>query len=132
MRAKVYGGCAASIFCPPCIVVCYSVGAGVLETEIADYKKETQRLVNEFNTMSSSFRSMANMAGVSIKISKQYTNSIKDFGDQVAIQYNLLKGMQKMLDNVAPLRVAVSKKLDTLIEACDVIMANAKGKLADE
>lgn len=35
MRAKVYGGCAASIFLGPAVFACYGIAAGVLESEIA-------------------------------------------------------------------------------------------------
>jgi len=37
IRAKVYGGCAASIVLGPAIVACYAVAAGVLESKIKDY-----------------------------------------------------------------------------------------------
>lgn len=50
MRAKVYGGCTVSVLCgPQCIVICYSIAAGVLESEIAKYKRETEAFVKEFN-----------------------------------------------------------------------------------
>jgi len=43
-REKVYGGCAASAVFWPAVPVCYSIAAGVLETEIKNYKKSVSRL----------------------------------------------------------------------------------------
>ena len=37
MRAKVYGGCVASILTGPGVIACYAIAAGVLETEIKNY-----------------------------------------------------------------------------------------------
>ena len=63
MRAKVYGGCAASIFLGPAgLVTCYSIAAGVLESEIAKYKRETEAFVAEFNSWSETFSGMSTMA----------------------------------------------------------------------
>ncbi len=39
-RAKVYGGCAAAIVTGPGVVACYAIAAGVLETEIKNYKNK--------------------------------------------------------------------------------------------
>lgn len=62
MRAKVYGGCAASILLGPAVFACYGTAAIVLETEIADYKRETEQFVSEFNDWASTFSSLSTMA----------------------------------------------------------------------
>jgi len=55
-RAKVYGGCGASIFLGPFgVAACYSIGAGVLETEINNYRKEVERFTRDFNSWASTF-----------------------------------------------------------------------------
>jgi len=49
MRAKVYGGCAAGVIFPPAAAACYAIGAGILESEIAKYERETEAFVKDFN-----------------------------------------------------------------------------------
>jgi len=62
MRAKVYGGCVASILFPPAVIACYGIAAGVLESEIASYKRETEAFVAEFNSWSETFTGLSTMA----------------------------------------------------------------------
>jgi len=62
MRAKVYGGCAASIIFGPAVVACYGIAAAALESEIASYKRETEAFVTEFNSWSETFSGLSTMA----------------------------------------------------------------------
>jgi len=62
MRAKVYGGCAAGIIFPPAAAACYAIGAGILESEIAKYKRETEAFVRDFNNWAETFTGMSTMA----------------------------------------------------------------------
>jgi len=63
MRAKVYGGCTASILAGPAgVAACYSIGAGVLETELKKYKKECDAFKKKFENFASTFTDMATMA----------------------------------------------------------------------
>jgi hypothetical protein len=62
-RAKVYGGCAASIVTGPGVVACYAIAAGVLESEIASYKNKVTAFVNDFTTWASTFDVLGDMAG---------------------------------------------------------------------
>jgi len=62
MRAKVYGGCAGSILLGPAVIACYAIAAPILETEIADYKREVQAFEKDFNTWASTFEDLATMS----------------------------------------------------------------------
>jgi len=62
MRAKVYGGCAAGIIFPPAAAACYAIGAGILETEIKKYQRETEAFVRDFNSWAETFTGMSTMA----------------------------------------------------------------------
>lgn len=98
MRAKVYGGCTVSVLCGPhCIAICYSIGAGVLESEIAKYKRETESFVTEFNQFAASFSAMSTMAGQASLVSKKWYNKVQDFENVIQTQYDLIEGTQDVL-----------------------------------
>merc|ERR1711879_926633 len=79
MRAKVYGGCTASILFPPAVAACYAIGAGVLESEIAKYKRETEAFVNDFNRWAETFSDMSTMAAQASSVSKNWYGKVVDF-----------------------------------------------------
>jgi len=80
MRAKVYGGCTASILLGPVgVATCYSVGAGVLESEIKNYKREVERFKAEFNDWAATFTSLSTMANQASTVSKAWYSKITDF-----------------------------------------------------
>ena len=62
MRAKVYGGCAAGVIFPPAAAACYAIGAPILASEIASYKRETEQFVRDFNSWAQTFTGMAEMS----------------------------------------------------------------------
>lgn len=70
MRAKVYGGCAAGVIFPPAAAACYAIGAGILESEIAKYERETEAFVKDFNNWAETFTGMSTMARQASSVSK--------------------------------------------------------------
>jgi len=98
MRAKVYGGCAASVLAGPAgLVTCYSIAAGVLESDIAKYKRETEAFVREFNAWSETFSSLSMMAGQASAVSKEWYVKVVDFKNVIQSQYDLISGTQDVL-----------------------------------
>jgi len=99
MRAKVYGGCAASIVLihvgGP--IACYAIAAGVLESEIAKYKRETEAFVKDFNEWAESFTTLSTMAGQASAVSKEWHTKVIDFKNVIESQYNLIQGTQDVL-----------------------------------
>jgi len=70
MRSKVYGGCTASVFLGPAgVAACYSIGAGVLESELADYRKRVDNFKKDFENFASTFTDMAVMANQTREVS---------------------------------------------------------------
>lgn len=69
MRAKVYGGCAASVILGPGgLAACYGIAAAVLETEIADYKAEVEKFRKDFLAWSETFGALATMSSQAQKV----------------------------------------------------------------
>jgi hypothetical protein len=84
MRAKVYGGCTASILTGPIgVAACYSIGAGILESEIAKYKREVEAFKSDFNRWASTFTDMATMANQASTVSKNWFHKVTSFKDEV-------------------------------------------------
>jgi len=80
MRAKVYGGCVASILTTPAgMVACYSIAAGVLESEIAKYKRQVEAFQKDFESWAKTFTALATMAGDASKVSKEWYVKTVDF-----------------------------------------------------
>jgi len=80
MRAKVYGGCVASILTTPAgVVACYSIAAGVLESEIAKYKRQVEAFQKDFESWAKTFTALATMAGDASKVSKEWYVKTVDF-----------------------------------------------------
>lgn len=97
MRAKVYGGCAAGVIFPPAAVACYAIGAGILESEIAKYKRETEAFVNDFNRWADTFTGMSKMAKSASTVSKSWYGKIQNFKNVIQNQYDLISGTQDIL-----------------------------------
>lgn len=89
MRAKVYGGCVAGLLCGPlaaeCLVTCYAISATVLESEIAEYKRETEYFEKDFNKFADSFSMFATMADQSEKLAIKWYYKISDFKDVIEV-----------------------------------------------
>lgn len=84
MRAKVYGGCAASILTGPVgVAACYSIGAGILESEIAKYKREVEAFKNDFTRWASTFTDMSTMAKQSRGVAQHWYNKVTSFKNVV-------------------------------------------------
>lgn len=132
MRAKVYGGCVASILCPPCVIPCYAIAAGILESEIDDYKEETEAFVKDFNSWATTFTGMAEMAVEASTVSKDWYLKVTDFKNVISVQYDLIKGTAEYLWVSHEMRQIVSNDLVALIEACDKIIVETTGKLEGE
>jgi hypothetical protein len=133
MRAKVYGGCTASILLGPAgVAACYSIGAGVLESEIAKYKREVESFKRDFERFASTFSSMATMAKQASTVSKTWYHKVTSFKDEVASQYDLISGIQDVLWMDQELRTMVSDGLETLIVECDKIINDTTGQLNNE
>lgn len=129
MRAKVYGGCAASILFPPAVVACYAIGAGVLESEIAKYKRETEAFVKDFNRWAETFTDMSTMASQASTVSKKWYGKVTDFKNVIQNQYDLIEGTQDYLYISHDMRQMVSDDLVILIEECDKIIEDTTGRL---
>merc|ERR1712110_884877 len=123
MRAKVYGGCAASVLMGPgAVAICYSVGAGVLETEINEYKAEVTRFEAEFNSWSETFSVLATMAGQAKDVSMNWYEKLTDFRNIIQNQYDLISGTEDVLWMSQEMRSMVTDSLDELVEQCDIII----------
>jgi len=130
MRAKVYGGCAASVIAGPGgLVACYSIAAGVLESEIAKYKRETEAFVKDFTDWSETFSTLSMMAGQASAVSKEWYTKVVDFKNVIEAQYNLISGTADVLYLDHSLRQEISNQLNTLITECDKIIADTTGRL---
>jgi len=130
MRAKVYGGCAASILCgPPCVAACYSIGAGVLESEIAKYRRNTQAFCDEFKTYSASFKSISTMAGQASHVAKEWYGKTQDFESTIDTEYKLIENMEGVLYMKLKLRNKISASLDSLITTCQTVIDDSTGQL---
>lgn len=83
-RAKVYGGCAASIVLGPAgVTTCYTIAAIALETRIADYKREVEAVEKDFNSWAATFQTLATMAGQASAVSKEWYHKVVDFKTEV-------------------------------------------------
>jgi len=130
IRAKVYGGCAASIITGPGIVACYATAAIVLETKIAEYKRETEAFVRDFTAWSETFDTLSVMAGQASAVSKKWYSKVVDFKNVIQSQYNLISGTQDVLYLDHSMRQMISDELNTLITECDKIIEDTTGRLA--
>lgn len=83
IRAKVYGGCAASILLGPAVVACYAAAVGILESKIADYKREVEAFVKEFTSWANTFEILKNLADNAAKVSKHWYGKISEFKDLI-------------------------------------------------
>lgn len=64
VRAKVYGGCVASILFPPALPACYTAGLIALEAvEIPKYKREVEAFEKDFLSWADTFEVLETMAG---------------------------------------------------------------------
>jgi len=132
MRAKVYGGCAASVLMGPgAVAICYSVGAGVLETEINEYKAEVTRFEAEFTSWSETFTVLATMAGQAKDVSMNWYEKLTDFRNIIQNQYDLISGTEDVLWMSQEMRTMVTNSLDELVEQCDIIINDTTGKLEE-
>lgn len=133
MRAKVYGGCAASILLTPAATVaCYSIAAAALETEIAKYKREVEAFVKDFNSWSETFTALATMAGQASAVSKEWYVKVVDFKNVIESQYNLISGTADVLYLSHDLRSEISNQLNILITECDKIIEDTTGRLESQ
>jgi len=131
MRAKVYGGCAASVLLGPGgLVTCYGIAAAALETEIADYKEEVEKFRKEFLAWSETFGALATMSSQAKKVCESQYDKVTNFRDAISIQ---LKGLANGADSILylahALREAQANELNTLIEECDKIINDTTGRL---
>ena len=84
IRAKVYGGCTASIIGgPAAVAACYAIGVGIVESKIADYKREVDAFVKEFTSWASTFDILKNLADNAAKVSKHWYGKISEFKDLI-------------------------------------------------
>lgn len=83
IRAKVYGGCAASILLGPAVAACYAIAVGIVESEIAKYKREVDAFVREFTSWASTFDILKNLADNAAKVSKHWYGKISEFKDLI-------------------------------------------------
>lgn len=132
MRAKVYGGCAAGVIFPPAAAACYAIGAGILESEIAKYKRETEAFVRDFNRWADTFVGMSTMARQASTVSKKWYTKVTDFKTVIQTQYDLIQGTQDYLWMSHDMRQMVSDELKILITECDKIIADTTGRLEGE
>lgn len=109
MRAKVYGGCAASIIAGPAVIACYSIAAGVLESEIAKYQRETEAFVKDFTAWSETFSSLSMMAGQASAVSKKWFTKVTDFKNVIQSQYDLISGTADILYLDTSMRMMISE-----------------------
>jgi len=131
MRAKVYGGCAASVLFPPAVIACYGVAVGVLETEIAKYKRETENFVNEFNGWADTFTGLATMANQAGIVSKSWYSKITDFKNVIQNQYDLITGTEDILWMSHDLRQMISDSLVDLVTECEKVINDTTGRLEE-
>jgi hypothetical protein len=82
-RAKVYGGCAATILLGPAVAACYAAAVPILETKINDYKREVDAFVREFTSWASTFDVLKNLADNAAKVSKHWYGKISEFKDLI-------------------------------------------------
>jgi len=116
MRAKVYGGCAASILCgPACVTACYAIGAGVLESEIAKYRRATNAFCTEFKTFADSFKTISTMAGQASHVAKEWYGKTQDFESVIKTEYQLIQDTQDILYMKQKMRTMISTSLNNLI-----------------
>lgn len=132
MRAKVYGGCAAGMIFPPAAAACYAIGAGILESEIADYKRETEAFVKDFNNWADTFVGMATMSKQASTVSKSWYNKVTDFKNVIQSQYDLIEGTQDYLWMSHDMRQMISDELVVLMTECDKIIEDTTGRLEGE
>lgn len=130
MRAKVYGGCVASILCgPACVTVCYSVGAGVLESEIAKYNRATTAFCTEFKTYADSFKTISTMAGEASHVAKEWYGKTQDFQSVIKTEYQLISDTKAVLYMKQRMRTMISDSLNSLIAECETVINDSTGQL---
>lgn len=84
IRAKAYGGCVASVVVGPAgVAACYAIAVGVVESEIAKYKREVDAFVREFTSWASTFDILKNLADSAAKVSKHWYGKISEFKDLI-------------------------------------------------
>lgn len=131
MRAKVYGGCTATIVCGPfvvfCAPTCYIIAAPILEVEITQYKREVDAFVKEFNKFADSFTTFSTMAADAEKVAVTWYYKISDFKDEIEVQYEFINGMNGTLYLKKELRTMVTTNLETLITECDKVIDDTSG-----
>ena len=120
-RAKVYGGCAASVLGGPvAVAACYSIGAGVLETEIKTYQNKVNQFTADFTGWAKTFDNLSLVANKAASVSKDWYSKIVDY--KVVIQSTLdliVGGTQPVLFLKRSLRKILDKNLEMLIKASD-------------
>lgn len=131
MRKKVYGGCAGSLLLGPMVFACYGIAAPILESEIADYKREVEAFERDFNRWASTFEDLATMSGDASKVSKYWYYKVSNFTDVIVNQYDFITATQEDLEMDSFLREMVSESLTELITACDNVINDTKGRLEE-
>lgn len=131
MRAKVYGSCAGSAIFGPVVFGCFAIAAPILESEIASYKREVTNFERDFNNWATTFEHLATMSGDASKVSKDWYYKISTFKDVIVNQYDFITATQEDLEIDSMLREMVSEGLTELITACDTVINDSKGRLAE-
>lgn len=132
LRLKVYAGCIASTLCgPACVATCYTAGAVIIETDIANYKKDVERWTKEYNNFAAGYDSLAVMATQSSVVAKKWWNTTQDFQNVLRVQYNFLSSFSKVANVKKGIRMMIVMNLGQLITACEKVEQTTGGRLEE-